>query len=449
MKQEEAVKVSVLVPVYNVKPYLHECLDSLAAQTLDSMEFVCIDDGSTDGCSEILDEYAERDARFRIIHKENSGYGKSMNIGLRAAKGTYIGIVESDDFADANMFSALYEAAENAKAEVVKSNYFLFHRKEGDAFRELLKGCPYHEICSARETPRILQTDTYVWTSIYRKDFLYQNDIWFHETPGAAYQDVAFTMKVGACSKRMLLIPEAYLHYREGNITSSVRQIRKKYHCFHDEFAEYWRFLRGRNRDERAAGGAAAYMMWKDYRDHCWPCVPLHEKVRYLDGVIHEFRQIEEEGFLRKSDWPEETWGKLQQLLHDSKEVLLQCAKTSQKNLLLKEGFLQSLRKTPKFYLYGAGRVAQDMMTSLQGDAPSPGGLLVSHKEENPEIVMGIRVYDMQEAPVDRKNDLIVISTSPHKLEAQQEIFFALVQAGFQNVIVLTEDLQQALSVSA
>ena len=59
---------------------------------------------------------------------------------------------------------------------------------------------------------------------------------------------------------------------------------------------------------------------------------------------------------------------------------------------------------------------------------------------------MGIRVYDMQEAPVDRKNDLIVISTSPHKLEAQQEIFFALVQAGFQNVIVLTEDLQQALS---
>lgn len=86
--------VSVLVPVYNVKTYLRECLDSLAAQTLEHIEFVCIDDGSTDGSSEILDEYAGRDARFRVIHKENSGYGMSMNIGLRAACGKYIGIVE-------------------------------------------------------------------------------------------------------------------------------------------------------------------------------------------------------------------------------------------------------------------------------------------------------------------------------------------------------------------
>ena len=104
-------RVSVLVPVYNVKKYLRQCLDSLAAQTLDGIEFICIDDGSTDGCSEILDAYAEKDERFRVIHKENSGYGASMNVGLRAARGEYIGIVESDDFADAEMFAALYDVA--------------------------------------------------------------------------------------------------------------------------------------------------------------------------------------------------------------------------------------------------------------------------------------------------------------------------------------------------
>ena len=68
-------KVSVLVPVYNVKKYLRQCLDSLAAQTLAEIEFICIDDGSTDGSEKILDEYAKRDARFRVIHKANSGYG--------------------------------------------------------------------------------------------------------------------------------------------------------------------------------------------------------------------------------------------------------------------------------------------------------------------------------------------------------------------------------------
>ena len=117
-------KVSVLVPVYNVKEYLRQCLDSLAAQTLDGIEFICIDDGSTDGCSEILDAYAEKDERFRVIHKENSGYGASMNVGLRAARGEYIGIVESDDFADAEMFAALYDVAKLQDAEVVRSNFW-------------------------------------------------------------------------------------------------------------------------------------------------------------------------------------------------------------------------------------------------------------------------------------------------------------------------------------
>lgn len=116
------VDVSVLVPVYNVKPYLRQCLDSLKAQTLGSIEFVCIDDGSTDGSGEILDAYAAGDARFRVIHKANSGYGASMNVGLRAAQGKYIGIVESDDFADAGMFEALHEAAEAQQSDIVKSN---------------------------------------------------------------------------------------------------------------------------------------------------------------------------------------------------------------------------------------------------------------------------------------------------------------------------------------
>ena len=285
-------KVSVLVPVYNVKKYLRQCLDSLAAQTLAEIEFICIDDGSTDGSEKILDEYAKRDARFRVIHKENSGYGASMNVGLRAAQGEYIGIVESDDFADEEMFAVLYEAAEHARVDVVKSNCFFFTETEGDRFYEMLMGLPYQEICSARETPRLLQTDTFVWTSLYRRAFLVQNDIWFHETPGASYQDVAFSLKVAAFCNRIFLLRKGYLHYRLDNADASSHKIRQKIHCYHDEFAEYWRFVEKHAGTVRSFGTAASYNMWRIYHTSCWPNVRGAERGRYLDLVAGESKRL-------------------------------------------------------------------------------------------------------------------------------------------------------------
>lgn len=96
--------VSVLIPCFNVERYVRECLDSVVNQTLGDLEILCINDGSTDATPDILREYAARDARIRIIDKPNSGYGDSMNRGLDAASGEYIGIVESDDRAEPDMF---------------------------------------------------------------------------------------------------------------------------------------------------------------------------------------------------------------------------------------------------------------------------------------------------------------------------------------------------------
>ena len=90
-------KISIIVPVYNVERYLKECLDSIQNQTLRDIEIICVDDGSTDSSAEILDEYMKSDSRFRVIHKQNEGYGKSMNIGIGMATAPYVGIVESDD----------------------------------------------------------------------------------------------------------------------------------------------------------------------------------------------------------------------------------------------------------------------------------------------------------------------------------------------------------------
>lgn len=439
-------KVSVLVPVYNVKRYLPQCLDSLAAQTLKSIEFICIDDGSTDGCSKILDCYAAQDDRFRVIHKDNSGYGASMNVGLRSARGEYIGIVESDDFADARMFEQLLQAAEEQRADVVKSNYFTFTDRDGDQFCEMLASLPYYTLCSAKEYRGLLQTDTFLWTSLYRKSFLMQNDIWFHETPGASYQDVSFSLKVALCCKRMYLLPDGFLHYRVDNLGASWRKVSTKYLCYHDEMAEYWRFLGTRNKSEQEIGTAAAYNAWRIYWTNCWSAAASRDKTGYLRRIISEFQNLQAHGRLKKAEWPRQAWEKLQDLLQHPSVHVFACVKASQQARLLKAGFLQGLRQAGNIYLYGAGQIARGTLAVLDQEKIHPVGMLVSQAKDNPPEVDGVPVYEMSSAQMDREHDIIILAVAPGNSEVQQEIYFALDRAGYHNVLVLTDELRQALA---
>lgn len=439
------VDVSVLVPVYNVKPYLRQCLDSLKAQTLGSIEFVCIDDGSTDGSGEILDAYAAGDARFRVIHKANSGYGASMNVGLRAAQGKYIGIVESDDFADAGMFEALHEAAEAQQSDIVKSNYYIFMEESGNAFHEMLSGLPYHVVCSARSERRLLQTDTFLWTSLYRTAFLRENGIWFHETPGASYQDVSFSLKAALCAKRVYLVPEGYLHYRMDNPEASGHKVTTKYLCYHDEIAEYLRFLKERNAEDQAVGKAAFYNAWRIYQTSCWPYVARRDRGAYLRRVIEEFCQLETDGWLRDADWPAEDWKRLQDLLSHPQQWQFRCAIAVQQEDLLEQGFLANLKAVSAWYLYGAGQVAKRILHKLQPIGLQTAGILVSETASNPSSIDSVPVYALDASPADPEHDLVIIAVTPRKPDVQQEIFSTLVHAGYRKVIVLTKELQQAL----
>lgn len=122
-------KVSILVPIYNNEVYLHECIDSIINQTLKDIEIILLDDGSTDNSPQICDEYAKKDNRIKVVHKENTGYGHTMNLGIEMATGEYIGIVESDDYVELDMFESLYNATvqNNQKIDIVKSNHTVFY----------------------------------------------------------------------------------------------------------------------------------------------------------------------------------------------------------------------------------------------------------------------------------------------------------------------------------
>ena len=253
--KETAIKVSIVVPCCNVEKYLDKCLSSIIDQTLNEIEIICINDGSTDGTLDIIRYYGARDSRIVVLDKENSGYGDSMNKGFAMAKGEYIGIVESDDFIDPDMFRALYETAIENDADVVKSN-FSFYWGESDK-NEL------HEYFRKEECGRIICPRVYdngslftrkpsIWSSIYKADFIRKNNIGFLPSPGASYQDTAFIFKVYSTANVMVAVYDAYLHYRQDNAGSSVNNAHKKMHCIADEYGEIREFLNKGNCDREA-----------------------------------------------------------------------------------------------------------------------------------------------------------------------------------------------------
>lgn len=117
-KNESLPLISIIVPVYNVEKYLGKCIESILAQTYKNIEVILVDDGAKDKSGEICDEYAKKDDRIRVIHKENGGQSDARNVGIKAAEGEYLGFIDADDYIDSDMYELLYSLAEKHGAEI-------------------------------------------------------------------------------------------------------------------------------------------------------------------------------------------------------------------------------------------------------------------------------------------------------------------------------------------
>lgn len=239
-----APKISIIVPVYNVEQYLSQCLDSIVCQTLHDIEIITIDDGSTDGSLEILQKYASKDKRIKLVSKKNEGYGQTLNRGLDLASGKYVGIVESDDWIDLDAFENLYDIAEQNDCQVVKSDWYFYYKnlERHNIKANLLPPNDLNHIINPKEKSDIFYVMPSIWSAIYRRDFLNKNKIRFLCTPGASYQDTSFNFKVWATADSVYLTSEAYLHYRQNTNTQSISSTGKVF-CVCDEWKEIERFV--------------------------------------------------------------------------------------------------------------------------------------------------------------------------------------------------------------
>ena len=243
-------KVSVAVPIYNVENYLNEALDSLSSQTLEEMEFLCVNDGSTDGSLAILKEYAALDKRIRVFDGPNGGYGKAMNRAIDAAHGEYLGILEPDDFVPHNMFGDLYETALENRADFVKADFYRFKvNPDGSLQKKKYKIAGggiqnkgyYNRVLCPGDEQQTFRFVMNIWSGIYNLEFINRWHIRHNETPGASYQDNGFFFQTFCRAERALFVDKPYYMNRRDNPNSSMSN-RGKLYCVTEEYAfiEKW-----------------------------------------------------------------------------------------------------------------------------------------------------------------------------------------------------------------
>ncbi|WP_281815655.1 glycosyltransferase family 2 protein [Brachyspira pilosicoli] len=244
------IKVSVIIPVYNVEEYLKECLDSVINQTLKEIEIICIDDCSTDSSYSILEEYAKKDSRIVLIkNKENMGVGYNRNIGIKEAKGEYIGFIDSDDYISEDYYENLYNTAKKYNSDVVNT-LNVSNDKEGNIFNywchidNFVKIKKYYEYESNNLFNNVDFYSKYLVTfnpvnKIFLKKFILDKDIYFIEKKINAAEDADFIIRLFLNSPKVSFNNHSKYFYRiNSNSSTSMSYKYLKYNLSAIEYME-------------------------------------------------------------------------------------------------------------------------------------------------------------------------------------------------------------------
>lgn len=216
--------ISVIIPVYNTAPYLRRCLDSVCGQTLENIEIICVNDGSSDESDAILKEYAARDSRvLPITFGRNLGVSSARNVGMAAACGEWLGFVDSDDSVELDFYEKLYAEASSGTAEIVKGTRWSERN---------FPNCINIEFNKKIKTNKL--NFTYEWTTaIYNTKFIKNNNIYFLQ--GCSNnEDVAFQYHAILCATNIKIIYDAIYNYfyRKNSSNTYILSYKKLYNIY-------------------------------------------------------------------------------------------------------------------------------------------------------------------------------------------------------------------------
>ena len=230
--------VSVIVPVYNVEQYLPQCLDSIVNQTLKNIEIICVNDSSTDNSLNILNHYAEKDPRIKVVTQPNGGAGAARNRGLSLAAGRYLSFLDSDDFFEPDMLELAYNKAVCDKADFVvfQSDQYYTDRKEFVSVPWTLREKeipPYTPFNHRQMTDNIFKVFVgWAWDKLYDREFVEKNHLRFQEQRTS--NDMLFVFSGVAVAKRISVVKKVLAHQRRDAKDSLSKTRENSWHCFYD-----------------------------------------------------------------------------------------------------------------------------------------------------------------------------------------------------------------------
>ena len=205
---EKRPEISVIVPVFNVEEYLDECMESFASQTFGDFELLLIDDGSSDGSPEKCGLWAEKDSRIRVFHKENGGVSSARNLGIEEARGRYLAFADPDDWVDSRYLEKLYNAAEEAGADVAECDLW---RVDGRSGKKIYRSCGGCMGVPWTREEHMIYGPTASYKAISKRSLWIDNGLRF---PDCSFESPAVYALVIALSKKTVNVSEALYYYR-------------------------------------------------------------------------------------------------------------------------------------------------------------------------------------------------------------------------------------------
>lgn len=279
----EQALISVIVPVYNVARYLDKCIDSIVKQTYENLEIILVDDGSTDQSGSLCDKWAKKDARIKVIHKENGGLSDARNVGVRHALGAYIGFVDSDDFIHPKMYELLYNAITLHHAEMAICNY----RWIDDAgktlkyFPDLKNEALEPEECLDKLAKKHNVLYVTAWNKLYQKMILER-----HPFPKGRINEDEFTVHhfIAQCSKIATIEDDCYYYLqRDNSIMSNAYSVKR----LDAVYAMLDRYSFFRSRDDRTNAYRALIRSYAILCDALYK-LPFAENKKALNKAVWE-----------------------------------------------------------------------------------------------------------------------------------------------------------------
>lgn len=402
--------ISVIVPVYNVEDYLAECLESILSQGFDSMEIICIEDGSSDDSFKILETFAQKYSQIRIIkHDTNKGPSAARNAGLKIATGKYILFVDSDDILAENALNVLYKEAEQKNVDVVYFDIEKFCDSVPDheeRCKTIWKG--FDEIYTGREFfCKAMENNEYrcdTCRQLIKRDLLLNRGIYFLE--GILHEDILFSFYVVMEARRISALGEKLYFYRKGHtsITKTKNNIRaQSMFVILGEIFSYWKTQDFTDEESFYIGKRweFLYETYKLYQTYGYNSLEL-ECGDAVDKAIYK-------------------------ILNRKQRKWINTAELS----------LDKIKTFKNIIVYGAGNAAKQIVEYLRESDIEIKCIMVKSKKDNPDIFCGIEVYEVKECLNLREKSVVIIGVTSKNSVGIEDI---LKDEGFKNIIRLKDE---------